>query len=359
MKRLVILFASLAIFAAACGSSDTSAGEGGAAPASPIAEFLGQESFGFGGDNEEAQAQYVADERSRQETIAACMQGQGFEYIPVDPENLVFFEEGEEEWGSDEWVAKWGFGMSTMWFSQAEVGPNLLGYDDSGFEEYEENDPNAPYLEALSDSEREAYFAALYGDESSFPQFDDTLSDEEIEAQLEGFDFEPQGCQGEAYSQDSSTRFYQDFGDELDEMYQRVQNDPRIAEAEKKISECVAEKGLDYTSQEDFFEEVEGELSALDSTVGFPGEDLTEEDFASMTEAELDELFSQGRVLSDEIKATLADLQEREITLAVAVSECGGGFASQEAIYFEVVAEYEQEFLEQNKDRLADYGADA
>jgi hypothetical protein len=211
----------------------------------------------------------------------------------------------------------------------------------------------------LSESEQEAYYAALYGDPDDFPVFDETQSEEEIEAQMEDFAYEPSGCQGEAYaeSEDPSNRFYQDFGDELEELYERIQNDPRVVEAEQAVAECVADRGLEYTDEEGVYQQFEDELMEIDSMVDFPGQDLSEEELASMSDEELNALYSQPRELPQEALDKLADLQEREIALAVAVNECGGGFRNAEELYREVSAEHEQEFLDEHADELSDYEA--
>lgn len=358
MRCFSVAVAAL-VFLAACGSdgSDTTAGDGEAF-VSPIAEFLGQESYSFD-NSEESQARFFAEERERQDLIAACMRSEGFEYIPIDPEENSFFEEpGGLERGSDEWVAKYGFGITTMWFSQEEVGPDLVGHDFGSFEDQIAVDPNQAIVEAMGLTEQDAYYIALDGDQQ-FPEFDETLSEEEMEAQFEDFDFQPSGCRGEAYndSADPTFRFYDEFSDELEAMYERVQTDARFVEAQQKISDCVADKGYEYTADEDLYERFESEMMVIDNSIDHPGEDLTEEDFGSMTPEELDEIFNQPRVLSEQALATLAELQQEEIELAVAVNDCDGGFESQGRLFQEIVAEYEQDFLDQNEDRLAEFKA--
>lgn len=359
MRSLSLTIGALIVLAA-CGSNASDSTDAGSTDTvtSPIAEFLG-ESYAFD-DSEESRAQLIADERERQEVIAACMRDQGFDYIPVDPAETFFFEEpGELEWGSDEWVAKYGFGITTMWFSQEEVGPNLVGHDYAAFEEQASSDPNQAIVEEMSFSEQDAYYAALYGDQD-FPEFDDTLSDEEMNAQIEELDFQPSGCEAEAYNndEDSSFRFYEEFGQELDSVYERAQNDPRIVEAEQETSDCVADKGYTYTSEEDLYQQFDEQMAAIESTTSFPGDELTDEDFSTMSPEELDEIFNQPRVLSEEALATLGEIQAEEVAMAVAVNECGGGFANQGTLFQEIMAEYEQEFLDQNADRLADFKAE-
>ncbi len=360
IRMAAVAVVSAALLAAACGSSDEETTE---ATASPLAEFLGQGDF-FS-DPEAAQAQWQEEERQREEAIAVCMQRQGFEYTPVDYSQFNTFTSDVDDWGSEEWVAEWGFGITTQRFSQQQVGPNLKGWDDSRFEEMDQEfvDPNMEYLESLSDSERTAYEEALWGPQDFGAFEDQSLSDEEIEAQFdEGFDWEPQGCQGEAYEADQTNQFYLEFEDELQEMYQRMEADPRIAERTAEISRCVSDKGLEYTDMESLYERWESDLMAMDPYAsGFePDFGVSEEEMSQMSEQELDELFSQPfdePELSDEDKARLGELQAEEIELAAAVTECGGGFDNEWELMSDIQAEYEQEFLDTYADELEPFRA--
>lgn len=362
--RLGLAAIALTLLASACsdGNNETTAD----AASSPLAEFLGQGDFVS--DPEGAQARWAEEERERQEVIASCMQAQGFEYTPVDYSQLNTFDQDIEDWGSDEWVAEWGFGITTQRFSQQQVGPNLKGWDDTRVEAEAEEfvDPNQDYIESLSQEEQEAYFEALHGDQSFFEGLDDpSLSDEERDALFEDVAWEPQGCEGEAYSQDANFSFYQDFEDELQDMEKRFEADPRVAERRQDVTSCVGDKGLDYTDMESLYERFEDELQDMDpyanGDFAEPDFGISEEEMAQMSEEELDEFFSDFEFvepeLSEEDKAKLAELQAEEIELAVAVNECGGGFEQEFEQLADIRAEYEQEFLDTHADQLADYQA--
>lgn len=362
--RLGLAAIALILLASACsdGNNETTAD----AASSPLAEFLGQGDFVS--DPEGAQARWAEEERERQEVIASCMQAQGFEYTPVDYSQLNTFDQDIEDWGSDEWVAEWGFGITTQRFSQQQVGPNLKGWDDTRVEAEAEEfvDPNQDYIESLSQEEQEAYFEALHGDQSFFEGLDDpSLSDEERDALFEDLAWEPQGCEGEAYSQDANFSFYQDFEDELQDMEKRFEADPRVAERRQDVTSCVGDKGLDYTDMESLYERFEDELQDMDpyanGDFAEPDFGISEEEMAQMSEEELDEFFSDFEFvepeLTEEDKAKLAELQAEEIELAVAVNECGGGFEQEFEQLADIRAEYEQEFLDTHADQLADYQA--
>lgn len=355
VRAAIAMAAATALLASACGSGDGGGTDAGAS--SPLAEFLGQPDYS--GDDEATQAQIIEEERERQEVIAQCMQDQGFEYVAQDPEQFISFGDGTDDYGTDEWIAKWGFGITTQYFSQEQVGPDLIGYDESGMGMDEEIvDPNQDYIESLSSSEQEAYYAALYGDPDAFPTFDESMSEEEMQAQMEDFQYEPQGCEGEAYtSQDNSFGFYNEFQDELEEMSDRMEADPRVVERNSEIRSCVADKGHEYESMDKIYQHYYDEMEKISSSIGYGDyPDLSEEEIAQMSEAELQELFAPPE-LSDEAKAELGDLQAEELELAAAVNECGGGFEAEYELLADIRAEYEQEFLDTYAEELEQYRA--
>lgn len=362
-RRRVPLIAgtvALLLVAAGCGGETTTE-----AASSPLAEFLGQGDFLS--DRESAEAQFAEEERARQEIIAACMQRQGFEYTPVDYSQFDTFSDGIDEWGSPEWIAEWGFGITTQRFSQAQVGPNLKGWDDSQFEEEADGfvDPNDDYIQSLGPAEQEAYFEALYGGDDAFPTIDESMSEEEQEAIFEDMTFEPQGCEGEAFNEDNTFAFYMDFADELEEMDKRFEADPRVAERRQEITSCVTDKGHDYTDMESLYERFEADLQEIDPYAGGDFEEpdfgISEDEMAQMSEAELDEFFENFEFtepeLSEEDKVKLGELQTEEIELAVAVDGCGGGWEQEFELLSGIRAEYEQEFIDTYGDQLAEYRA--
>lgn len=394
------LFWSLLIMVGACGSSTSDVAvevaEGGNAPSeetsgaqeaaengdgegavdpweeytSPIQEFLGIDRSNF--NDEDFEAQMVEFERKAQESITMCMRELGWEYQPTSQGagSVVFdavFEDGGLEYGSKQWVAKYGFGITTQAFSQGQVGPDLVGYDDSQvqmMDEAMEDDPNQAYVEGLSESEQEAYSQDLFGQE---PDFDDTLTEEEQDEFWQNY--EPTGCQGEAYSADvfggPEQEFYEAFGGDLEEMYERVSADPRIVAEQQKLVDCLAGKGQSISADEDpwqqFYEMFEDELEPLFQSDSF-GDPFEGRDPESMTEEEINDVLAAMDPSGPELDAvqlsTLADLQQRELELAADVLDCEPEFFSgggQGELFFEVLAEYEQEFLDANAGALSEF----
>lgn len=353
---------SIALVATACGggSGETAAGEDEGPTSfedieyeSPIAEFLGQD-IDF--NSEDSQAEYEAQARDVEQKVAACMAEEGFEYTPVDQSQYTQMTTVEEElpYFSDEWVEKYGFGITTQRFSQSMLNDELVGYDDSmnGSAEAEAfEDPNSEYVESLSPAEQEAYYAALHGDQ---PEFDENATEEEMNEAYE--DFVPTGCQNTAWEEENpSQNFYQEFNDDLNDMYQRIEADPAVTKYRDEVTACVAEEGLVYTNQEDLYSRWEQDLSSLDPFASgdpFEGTGLNPEE---MSQEELDEFFQTGNKLDAEALAKLAEIQAEELELARVVIECGGGPLKEEAVLSDARVALEQEFLDANADRLAEF----
>ncbi len=364
-RKILLLGVPVALVAAACGGGEDKA-DAADEVASPIAEFLGEESF-FGGDPEQMAARFADQERTRQETIAACMTEKGFEYVAYVPEQAFDFTTTGDglEYDSREYAERYGFGITTQRYSQEEVGPDLVGHDFSQFEENVDEDPNSAIREAMDEATLSAYDEALYGDPDDFPTFDpETMTDEELEAaEAEATSFTPSGCEGEAFAQDTMNAFYNEFGEEMEELYESVLDDPRVKERLAEVSECMSGEGHDIPADGEIwevmnerFEPVMQEIEA--SIGGNPAEDMAEEDLASMSEEELTEMFNQPREFPAEAKTKLGEVQAEETAIAVAHWDCGGNAGSQEII-LEVVAEYEQRFLDDNAEDVAEFKADA
>ena len=132
---------------AACGGSDektpdqtqqpTSGGNGGLE--------VGKEEFGL---TEEGLVTHIEDTET---AIAACMAGEGFEYIPVDP---VTFRNGMASLGSvpglsdEEFVAQYGYGYTTLPPKQ----------------KFDFGEENVAIFNALPASDQVAYERALLGE---------------------------------------------------------------------------------------------------------------------------------------------------------------------------------------------------
>ena len=311
--------------------------------------------FGYGDeDPEAAQARYREEEADRQELIRTCMAEEGFDYTPMTPP-----EESFEVWSpenEEERVRTQGFGITT-WY----------GNEDQFDEGVEWEDPNQEMIDAMSETERTAYYEALWGSEEEQMEGATTEVDPETGEEYQVTEGWGAGCEGEASEavygdQAAVDELWQDLSPEMDAMYERIQADPRIVEFEETWSACVAGAGFEYESREDMYNEIFEDFQArFDEIVGpnggyvDPFEGWTEEEiqafFDEKTQDEIDAFFEEAQSVTDENidQEALAALQQEEIDLAVADWECGQGF---DDLYQEVTADYESEFIAEHRDLL-------
>lgn len=351
MRRSPLLLALLPLVSA-CGTS-AAAGNGSDDAATPDVQLTPlSEFYGYNGDEEALQAEWDNLERERQDLIVTCMAEQGFEYIPQDPSAWVSIdpaELGEPEWNTREYAERYGFGVSTQMFEQSVVGPDLIGQNEAYNDATIWEDPNQDYIDALAPDVQSAYFEALYGNDPGV-EWDDTLSEEENQARVDDYYenvYTPSGCdaesQEETYADDPSTAFYQAFGDELDDLYQRVEADPELVEFRNERDRCVSEAGYDI-DVENPWNEFSERTNEIYNHVTWPNEELTEADWAEMSDEQMEAANEMKPTLSDEGRAMLAEVQADEIAAALAVFDCGGSELWD--VYTRVQIRLEQEFVD-------------
>lgn len=317
------------------GSGDDDDNSGGVST-SPLLRYVG---IDFG---EEFEVERIEADRKVQEEIAVCMRAEGFDYVPQDPSAPGFYDggfgdrvdaDGLRE-GTVEWTDKYGFGFSTLAFSQVQVGPDLVGYDD----EHRATDlsPNAEFVANLSPEERDAYRAALSGTEEDYENADPADL-------LNGL-----GCSGaavEKYGLNFNERqfgLWEEFGDELSELADLAATHPTVVTAEREVSGCVVEQGFEMIDAQTAGASIKVSLQpvydAANSLV------RTEEELAAGVPA---------TEFPGDVKALLAEIQRNEIDHAMAIFECGGGATGSYNDAFTGVRDQMQEnFIEENRDRL-------
>ncbi len=301
---------------------------------SPISAALGVPT-----DPTEQQDFYNVQQVEREQFIAQCMAEQGFEYIPVDYSQYNDFSGAVFD--EQEYVEEYGFGISTTF---------LEGFEGQVSAD-EFVDPNQDYVEALSDPEREAYYLALYGDQSIY---------EELDPNGEGIEITPEimaqqgGCQNESNAavNDPYQAFYTEFNTQLEDMYERIQADPRVAGVAAEWSACMEDEGYTFASPEEMYNEISERMNPFyelaypsDFSDEAPAEAVTSQD-EGITESTAVYVPPGPPELTDAQQAELEDLQEYEFAVAAANYECQQGSV---AIQIEVQAEYEQAFVEENQ----------
>ena len=306
-----------------------------------------EEFLGWGGEEP------AVDTRDRevrlQEAIRVCMVEQGFAYIPVIPPEAAFAvrdETGDEE----ERIRVEGFGFTT-WFGR-EDPPSIL-------DQWE--DPNQEGVNAMAESERQAWSDALYGtEEEQRADTVETIDPDTGETMVtSGFGA---GCFGAAYAAefggDPTIDLWDQLAPEFDAMYERIEADPRIVETHRQWGACMAEAGYDgLTTRHDIREKVSQEfnerLEAITGTgVSDPFAEWTEAEitafFKEKTPEEVDAFMAQAQD-NDEVTVdyeALAALQQDEIHMAIADWECA---ADLNEVYDAVSAEYETGFVTDNQ----------
>lgn len=349
----------------ACGGGGGSAGstedESGSSTTNSIeeSESGGEESlmdfFGGGDDPEAAQAQYMDQESQRQELIRACMAEEGFDYTPVTPPEESFQAFGPDD--EEDYVREQGFGITTWYGNEDQFsGP-----------EFEWEDPNQEMVEAMSESEQEAYYEALYGSEEDQMEGATTETDPETGEEYTVVPGFGAGCEGEAseevYGDPAETEaLWEELNPAMEELQERIQADPRVVEFNEEWSECMAEAGFDFEDQQQMYETIfEDFQQRFDEIVGpgggfaDPFEGWTEEEiqafFEENTQDEIDAFMEQAQseAQTDVDQEALEALQQEEIDLAVANFECGSDFSD---LYQEVSADYEGEFIEEHRELL-------
>ncbi|MFS0794711.1 hypothetical protein [Microbacterium sp. 1P10AE] len=255
---------ALLMFAGCASSSPTpDASSAGDSPLTPYLSAI----YGVDADPTSRNAEFAERQKKSETLVAACMKEKGFEYTPVT--DLGSVASGQEQKPDDrEWVAQNGYGMLSS-----------LG-------ESTTTDPNADYVESLSESERNAFNEALWGQYATG----------EVSGQ---FDPEKAGCQGAAQVEagqqnplDSDE--FADLRQAFEDLSSEISSLPEQQKADSDWSSCMADAGYpDLKTQSDA-------LMSISTRIG--------------------EVNGDGSTLPDESK--IAELKKVEIDTALADFDC-------------------------------------
>ena len=234
-RRAAAVAVGAVLLAGACSpSSDGAVADGGSdwvpGPLEEMLDAVRGPMLSANPTQQEAEAFAAAQHRLQEEIIAACMAELGFDYIPREPHLGVQLSvggaltPGDVAWGSREFAARFGFGISTadlLHEAPAEPAPPPP-------------DPNAERLEAMSPAEREEWDRALFGDPAP-----GAFGPEEL----------PQkGCWGYsmyrlwAVSEGDDGQFAA-LAAEADGHRDRVNTDPRVVALVGEWAACMTEAG--------------------------------------------------------------------------------------------------------------------
>lgn len=313
MRKWAVVITAAALLATGCAED----GEGeAAADDESLQGFLGMPD---GSDPEAMEAQWAEQQLEREEHIAECMAEQGFEYVPREQPTGSISSHPREDMSEDEFREEYGFGISTV--EREEM---------SGAVDDASEDPNFAIQEDMDEAEREAYQEALHGEQP----------DEEGSGE-----WEPGGCQQEAQEAagGTATQLQAELGDELQQMYERVQADPRITEAEEGWAACMRDAGWEFSERFEVHQHLSEQMNELrqgayDDMPDFDPSEEPSEEPPEPPEPDPD---------------ALAELQAEELELAEIDWECTVEHLGEDyRVMQDVQAEYERDFIEEHRDVL-------
>lgn len=293
---------------------------------SPLAIYLGSV---WGGDEDEFVTKLIAVE----DRIAQCMAEQGFEYTALDKESLTARSTSVgrsfEDRNTQEWVATNGYGLPT-------------GEEGAG------TDPNAAYIETLSQASKAQYETALYGGW-------DLPEGLTVEEQMDWIPpWEDRGCNGAAQHEvlaqfPEADPQFTDLMQAREELWARTYEDPAVAAADARWADCMADAGYPgFTTPDDAASSIADARSSAwnDAQSTLQNDVPYDEENPSYAEVTID-------------PAAQADLRELELATAMADFTCRQDTGYDDAV-LKVQFELEEQFIEDHKSELdaliAEYG---
>lgn len=289
--------------------------------ASPLDEFFGQAVW----DSQEA-FQRAVDEFDvrREELVAACMRDAGFDYLP-DLESFQITTARFDELHPNDlnWVSQYGFGI-------------VSGHRSVGTMSTDRDHPNREYVESLSETAREAWEIALNGPPDN-PQ----------PAWTSQADFDEwmrtNGCRGYAIVQAQSespifllqTGEFAPLFDAKNQLEGTIRERPEMAILNREWANCMADVGLPGLGEpRDATGPLATELFITRTMIQMRREDGTPD--------------------PDDGAALLADIQRREIEMALADFDCRQA-TNYDARVNAIRLDVETQFVSDNRALLEDF----
>jgi len=299
--------------------------------ASPLNDYLGEDLLLFAFDDEREE-QFLRIEADRQAAIQTCMNEAGHHYEAPDlTESAVYGVMGDTQWGTPEWVATYGLGISTLAFTQDEVGAGLVGGHDPWKSEHPPVNPNAAIIEALDEAEQIEYLDTLLG----------------VEGQPDG------GCELQATRDTGSLALavLVDLQPEITDLRFQVQNDAALNEAEEELGSCLAGEGLPYLTLRSLEQEFQQSVELLREQI--IADSLAPDGGQDRENLGLDgEQANPVLSLSHKHREVLGRLQRQEVEYAVAMETCGFGLDERQVLWQKIAVPYETAFIDAHREVL-------
>ncbi|MCU1406424.1 MAG: hypothetical protein JWQ43_2727 [Glaciihabitans sp.] len=223
------------------------------------------------------QADFDKQAREQEELIAACMSGEGFEYIPVDQNQgtIISSDDGVDR-ETEEWVASHGYGFTQTPEEIEAQNDEATQYDD----------PNAPYVESLSMGEQTAYYAVLYGEPTPEEDLNEDGSSE--------YNWETAGCQGSASHEVQGENVYEDPAhkgvlDAMNDLYNTLQSSPEMKKLDADWATCMADAGFsEFKAKTEAVQSVIDDSNALYEDMDENSTGPTPEELAAVRDTEIE-----------------------------------------------------------------------
>ena len=289
------------------GTAVTPSATASKAPLAPLDAFFAT----MYGDKDAAKSQQMR----LQESVAACMSTQGFQYKPVVDSSAsggtaASSDNPDLQWGTKEYAAQYGYGAVASAIADPTQGASA--------------DPNQDYVNAMSETEKKAYAAALSG--TGNPKL--------------GYHWETAGCQGAAQHEAGlDVNQHAALQEEMTAMDKSIDSDPRVSDVNAKWAACMA--GAGYAGLKvvgDAEQSIETQVQQVEQAA------YAHVDQSKLTPAKTAEIEAT-------IKTQLAPLTSVEIKTAVADFTCRDD-VTYTPTHQDVTVEYQQKFMDTHKAEL-------
>lgn len=321
MKGWLILLWIGALLFAACGSEtveDVSSEVPDVRQIDPLASPLERE-LGFSSEPAQRRVDLVEMQAQADVAMVECMQAAGFFYA-VDGDRSNVQSGAVVGDGSRLWVEANGLGI-TRSFMNALLRDDAANVDAANVDAANADAANVDaanadlanldYVQSLTPEQAAAYDVALVGDAAPDPSAE----------------FDAAGCWGASYGRIVRVLAVVDeFNEELMTLNARFVSDPRFQTFQQEWSVCMDAAGFRYDTEQALADDV----------------------FARLLDIELVEAEGTTQAASE---PALASLLEFELAVAGASFDCRTGFSGEAQ---RLRADYEQEFLDDNRFRIAE-----
>lgn len=344
--RVAVLVGAAALVLTAC-SDDGDDGATADVVYGPLDEYLSRIS-GYELDEDldiDAEQARMDEENLRMEELTAtCMAEQGFEYTPNKNSGgyVVSMDELDVDWDSREFAEQYGYQISLDPWEGIDTGP----------EEEEWTDANQDYVDSMSDSERDAYYEALYGAQTmAEPEGEDLEAEVETE-----WNWEEGGCQGAAQHEvwegggfDSDE--FEALSDEVNSFYESLMESSELADLDARWASCMADAGYpDQTAPGESYEPLYEEWNELSG--------WEDPEYVALQESWDWEAKPEGPPEPERDEAAVEAFTAKEIAMAVADWDCKDEIDYQ-GEWSRIDVRAQQGFVDQHRDELEAWAAAA